>query len=381
MSKLSLILLSAGESNRFKFGVKKQWLRVANQPLWLQVLNRFRSSNRFEKIILTAHKDEVELFRNFTDSEIVVGGETRQESIKNGLAKVDTEYVVISDIARCFIPDDMLDRLIESRYMGDVVVPYLPVSDTVVVGDRTVDRDSVKLIQTPQVSKTEILKEFIQNSNQQFTDESSLFVANGYSRFFVIGDKQAEKLTYIEDIKGSSCFKDGYSEGITIGSGFDVHQLQIDGDRTLKLGGIEIDTPLSFQAHSDGDVLIHSLIDAILGGASLGDIGDMFPDNNHEYKDIDSMELLNRVYTLIHRVGVQIEHIDITVMAQTPRLKDYKLRIRENLAEALLLNMGQVNIKATTTEKLGAIGRKEGVAVLTTVTMKNIDWRVLQNEN
>jgi len=374
-SNLSLVLLSAGESSRFGASVKKQWLRVNNSPLWLNVLRQFKEMNYFKKIVITAHRDEVALFQNFTDVEVVVGGNNRQESIKQAVENVDTEFVVISDIARCIIPKDMVNRLIENRYSGDVVVPYLPVTDTVVVGDKNVNRDSVKLIQTPQISKLKILKKLLKNDNRDFTDESSLFVANGYKRAFVLGDKRAEKLTYLKDIKGSECFKKGFKEGIRVGNGFDVHQFQIDGDRELKLGGVSIETPLSFKAHSDGDVLIHSLIDAILGGAGVGDIGEMFPDSDERYRNIDSVELLNIVYKMIQKIGIELVNIDITVMAEIPKLKKYKDKIRDRLSNALKIEKSSINVKATTTEKLGFIGRKEGVGVITTVTLRNIDWR------
>jgi len=374
---LSLILLSAGESSRFQLPIKKQWLRVGKNPLWLDVLNRFESLNIFSKIILTAHKDEVSLFKNFTDIEIIVGGETRQKSIKNAISKIETDYVMISDIARCLIPEDMLDRLISNIHFGDVIVPYLPVSDTVVFGQDSINRDMVKLIQTPQISKTKILKKLLQN-DKEFTDESSLFVANGFQRFFVLGDKKADKLTYIQDVTSSSCFKKPVDEKIVIGNGFDVHQFEIDGS-PLKLGGIEIKTPLTFKAHSDGDVLIHSLIDSILGASGIGDIGDMFPDNDEKYKGADSSELLKYVKNLITKIGLQIEHIDITVMAEIPRLKNYKMEIRKKLSEILDIQKSSVNIKATTTEKLGFIGRKEGVAVLTTATLKYVNWKEFLN--
>ena len=380
LNNLSLILLSAGESSRFKIPVKKQWLRIGEKPLWLTVLNRFENMGIFSKIVLTAHRDEVALFQNFTDIEIIAGGDSRQNSIKNAISNIETEFVVISDIARCLIPKDVLNRLIENRHLGDIIVPYLPVSDTVVVGENSVDRDSVKLIQTPQISKTEILQNLLNSENSEFTDESSLFVANGYKRYFVLGDKKAEKLTYISDITSSDCFKKPVSEKITVGNGFDVHQFEIDGS-PLKLGGVIIDTPLTFKAHSDGDVLIHSLIDSILGASSLGDIGEMFPDSNEKYRGADSTELLKYVKTIITKIGIQIEHIDITVIAEIPRLKDYKITIQKKLSEVLNIPKYSINIKATTTEKLGFIGRKEGVAVLSTATLKYIDWRNLLNES
>ena len=182
-------------------------------------------------------------------------------------------------------------------------------------------------------------------------------------------------------MKSSHCFQDGFQNGLRVGNGFDVHQLQVDGERELRLGGVIIDTPLSFKAHSDGDVLIHSLIDSILGGAGIGDIGELFPDNDMRYKNINSVELLRTVNSIIHKIGLNIQHIDITVIAEVPRLKEYKKRIRDNLSNILDIPKYSINIKATTTEKLGFIGRKEGVGVFSTTTLQNIDWREFIHES
>lgn len=375
MSDISLILLGAGQSTRFGLPVKKQWLRVNNTPLWLKVLESFRESFDFANIVITADRDEVALFQHFTDVEVVAGGKSRQESIKFALEKIETPWVLISDIARCDIPKEMVDRILENRDKGDIVVPYLSVADTVVVGGENVDRDSVKLIQTPQLSKTEILRKLLRKSEKSWSDESSLFAEYGYRRYFVRGDRRANKLTYLEDIDNSSCFKKGFTESIRVGNGFDVHQFQIDDSRKLLLGGVEIDTPLSLKAHSDGDVLIHSLIDGILGGAGIGDIGELFPDSDEKYRNIDSAKLLENVLHTITKIGLEIRYIDITIIAQIPKLQGYKREIRENLSKILQIPKSNINIKATTTEKLGFIGRKEGIGVISTVTIANIDWR------
>jgi 2-C-methyl-D-erythritol 4-phosphate cytidylyltransferase/2-C-methyl-D-erythritol 2,4-cyclodiphosphate synthase len=375
MDNLTLVLLSAGESSRFNCRTKKQWLRVDGSPLWLKVLKQFQNMKFFSKIIITAHKEEVSLFQKYTDVEVIQGGNSRQNSILNALQNVTSEFVVISDIARCFIPKKLVSQLLESRFLGDVVVPYLSVSDTVVVGNESVNRDEVKLIQTPQISKTEFLIKSLKTTSEEFSDESSLIVANGGTRYFVRGDSRAKKLTYSTDIQNSVCFESGFSEQIFVGNGFDVHQFGFEKDRKLVLGGVEIESELSFKAHSDGDVLIHSLIDSILGGAGIGDIGELFPDNNNQYKNIDSKKLLQIVHELIEKIGLEISNIDLTIIAEAPKLGKYKDLIRKELSKMLKIPLYTINIKATTTEKLGFVGRKEGVAVLSTATLKSIDWR------
>jgi len=373
MTDLTLILLSAGESSRFGMPVKKQWLRVGREPLWLYVLKRFQKMNRFDKIIVTAHKNEVELFRRFTDIEVVEGGNSRQESIKKSLDYTASEYVIVSDIARSCVPDEVIDRVISAKESGDVVYPSLRVSDTALLSGETVDRDLLELVQTPQLSKRDILKDLLNRATEEFTDESSLFHSYDYKRVAVAGDKRAEKLTFGESIESLKCLKDASTASV-VGNGFDVHQLESTSS-PLMLGGVEIESPLSFKAHSDGDVLIHSLIDAILGGAGAGDIGELFPDSDEKYKGADSRELLKEVVQLIQKIGLKIEHIDITVMAEKPRLKLYKREIERSLADIIGVELYAVNIKATTTEKLGFIGRAEGVAVFSTVTLGYFNWR------
>ena len=373
--EISLILLSAGESSRFQLKIKKQWLRIGRDPLWLTVLKRFKSMGIFSKIIITAPIDEVNIFKNFTEVTVVAGGFTRQQSIRNGLIEVDTPLVMISDVARCFIPETMVNRLIKHADSGDIIVPYLPITDTVVFEDKTIERELVKIIQTPQLSKTDILREII-NSEEEFTDESSLFVAKGYNRFFVLGDKRAAKLTYLSDLTSSKCFDKDVSNDILVGIGFDVHQFEA-GDLPLKLGGVEIHSELNFKAHSDGDVLIHSLIDAILGAAGLGDIGAIFPDSDIEFYNIDSIELLEIIKDKITLIGLEIVNIDITVIAEIPKLNIYKQAIQNKLSEILEIDKSWINIKATTTEKLGFLGRKEGLAVQSVVNLKYINWRNL----
>jgi 2-C-methyl-D-erythritol 4-phosphate cytidylyltransferase/2-C-methyl-D-erythritol 2,4-cyclodiphosphate synthase len=377
MINLTLILLSAGESSRFNMPVKKQWLRVNRTPLWLYVLNKFQNMFDFSKIIITANKDEVELYKHFADVKIkiVAGGNSRQESIKKALKHTKADYVLISDVARACVPKSLIKRVISNYYQGDVIVPYLKTSDTVVLNDKTVDRNSIKLIQTPQLSKRVNLQKLLNNSNNQdYTDESTLFAENGYKRFFVKGDKRAEKLTFSND--SLDCLKKA-SNKIVVGNGFDIHQLEIS-DSPLMLGGIEINSNLSLKAYSDGDVLIHSLIDALLGSAGLGDIGEFFPDTDKKYKGIDSTILLNKVVEILQKIGMVIDYVDITIIAEKPKLQTYKSLIKRNLSKFLNIEFNSVNIKATTTEKLGFIGRGEGIGVFTTATLSYFNWSKYQ---
>ena len=370
MSQLTLILLAAGTSSRFELDVKKQWLRIDHKPLWQFVADRLHKTGIFSQIIITSPKEDCVFMQNYCEYTIVSGGSTRQESLSNALEQVSSEFVLVSDIARSCISEDFLSRIISKKTHADCIVPYLKVTDTIVYENKTIDRDNVKRIQTPQLSRTTILKDALL-STQEFTDESSAIVANGGTREFILGEDDAHKITYIQDLNHLSCLNKP-SNDILSGTGFDVHAFEDAG--VMWLGGVEIDSELSFKAHSDGDVAIHSLIDALLGAAGMGDIGMMFPDNDDTYKGIDSKELLKTVVTKLNNFGFIIVNIDLTIAAEKPRLGKYKMAIRKTLANILKIDASRVNIKATTTEKLGFIGRAEGVGVLANANLKYYDW-------
>lgn len=369
---LSLIMLGAGSSSRFKMDTKKQWLRTGHTPLWLFATNNIIKNHNFKKTIIVCSKDEIEYMKLFNDNFVFVeGGNTRQESLKNALVHVKTKSVLVSDVARVCIPQDMLQRLIENPNNADIVVPFLKVHDTVVYNDKTINRDDVKLIQTPQLSKTEVLKNALLNTID-FTDDSSAIRASGGKVEFVLGDKKANKLTSVEDLWIIKNLENS-SNDIFVGNGYDVHQFE--DNKQMVLGGIEIEDKRGFKAHSDGDVAIHALIDALLGAIGAGDIGELFPDTDEKFKNADSKELLKQVVNFIYNVGYKIINCDITIMAQSPKLSPYKQEMRKTISNILHVEPLHVNIKATTTEKLGFVGREEGVAVNATTSLKYFNWK------
>ncbi len=373
MSDLSLVLLAAGSSSRFDMGIKKQWLRINYKPLWQFVADNFAQTQRFAKIIIVSQQEDIPFMKNYAEYLFVAGGATRQQSLTNALKHVDTPYLLVSDVARACVNEDLLERIIEQISLYDCVVPYLNITDTIVYENTTIDREKVKRIQTPQLSKTDILKSALQ-TEQEFTDESSAIVANGGSRGYVLGDEEAHKITFVEDLNKLSCLQSP-SQDILSGNGFDVHAF--DDEREMYLGGVKIDVDYGFKAHSDGDVALHSLIDALLGAAGMGDIGMLFPDNDNNYKGIDSKELLKRVVTKLYNYGFVIINIDITIAAQKPRIGLYKNEMRRVIAEILHIDKSRVNVKATTTEKLGFIGRAEGVGVWTNANLKYFNWKMI----
>ncbi|WP_066160328.1 bifunctional 2-C-methyl-D-erythritol 4-phosphate cytidylyltransferase/2-C-methyl-D-erythritol 2,4-cyclodiphosphate synthase [Aliarcobacter skirrowii] len=371
MKDVTLVVLCAGNSTRFENVCKKQWLRVENEPLWLNVTSRLNSYSNFKKTIVVSHEDELRYMQNFNDDFLYVkGGETRQNSIKNALNFVDTKYVMISDVARACISKDMIDRILELKDKATCVVPVLGVSDTVIYEKNTINRDEVKLIQTPQLSLTDVLKKAL-NTNIEFTDESSAIKNSGYEISYVKGCVKAKKLTFLDDLDEIPCLKSP-SKNFFTGFGFDLHSFE--DNKPMFLGGVELPYSYGFKAHSDGDVLIHSLIDALLGAIGAGDIGEFFPDTDERFKNIDSKKLLEYIVRFVKNVGYEIVNVDITIIAEQPKINPHKIEIKNSLSQLLNLPKQFINVKATTSEKIGSIGRKEGVVVQCVANVKYYEW-------
>lgn len=370
MSEITLVLLSAGSSSRFGASSKKQWIRVGEKPLWLFVAESFSSRFDFEKIIVVGSSSELPYMRQFANFEFVDGGGERQDSLKNALKHVQTPYVMTSDVARCCIDEETIYRVLEVKDQYDCVVPFIKAPDTTVYNGETIDRNSVMLIQTPQVSKTDILETAL-NQDKIFTDDSSAVKSIGGKIGYIAGSSKLKKLTNFEDILSLDCLQPP-SQLQFCGFGIDIHSFE-DG-KQMVLGGVNIDCDYGFKAHSDGDVLIHSVIDALLGAAGMGDIGEHFPDSDSTYKNIDSTLLLHNVLTKIWGFGFEIVNVDCTIIAQKPRLEAYKQAIRNKMSKLLALPQSRVNIKATTAEKMGFVGRGEGVCVQSVANLKFFDW-------
>ena len=371
MTDLSLIILSAGSSSRFGTDIKKQWLRIDDTPLWQFVTQNFTKIHDFDNIIITASQKEINYMKKHANYTFVVGGDSRQESLKNALMHVNSSHVIVTDVARACIPNDMIHNIIDAKDRADIIVPFLEVTDTVVYENETIDRDKIKLIQTPQLSKTAVLKEALEQKDI-FTDDSSAIKSIGGTVFYEKGSIKAKKITRYDDLKELECLREPKSTTF-VGTGFDVHQFC--EDKKMYLGGVFIESKFGFLAHSDGDVALHALIDALLGAIGAGDIGELFPDNDNKYKDLDSKVMLKEVVTFIKEVGFEINNVDLTIMAETPRLSSYKDEMRRVIASILKIEPVKVNIKATTTEKLGFIGRREGVAVEATCSLYYFNWK------
>jgi len=367
---ISLILLAAGNSRRFGLPTKKQWLYQNDKPLWQFVANRLKKLYNFKQIIVVGNKDELKLMQKFANFTFVEGGASRQKSLQNALSKVDSKFVLVNDVARCCVDKKLLNKLIKKAQKKACVVPAIKLSDTTYFNSKPIDREKLLRVQTPQLSCTKTLKKLLNNS-KEWTDESTAFYNANKKVIFVEGSNSAHKLTYKDDLKLITCLKKPKKQSKT-GFGVDTHPFE--NGKKMVLCGVEIDSPFGFKAHSDGDVAIHAIIDALLGASSLGDIGELFPDTNSIYKNADSKELLKKVVNLVKGVGYEIINCDITIVAQTPKISPYKKKMSKILSKILKIEQSCLNIKATTAEKLGFIGRKEGVTVYATTTLNYYRW-------
>ena len=365
---ISLIMLASGGSTRFEMPCKKQFLRLGGEPLWLYASKQLSECYPFKKVVVACVEPRY-LHKFAPHYEFVQGGASRAASLKNALEAVQSEFVLVSDVARVLASRDLVARLLQNAYRAECVTPALKVADTTLYEGKPLKREQIKLIQTPQLSRTRLLREALA-TGADFTDDSSAVASVGGRVCFVKGEENAHKITFKEDLK--RLVLPPPSSEIFCGNGFDVHSF--GAKRPLILGGVEVHKTMGVVAHSDGDVIAHALIDALLGAASLGDIGELFPNTSAKFKDADSIKLLQSVYKRVLELGYELVNADITAIAEQPKLGKFKEQITFNLAKCLGVAEFRINVKATTSEKMGFIGRGEGIGVLASVNLRYFDW-------
>lgn len=389
-SKISTDSINSQNSQQTKPKIphtKKQWIRLGTTPLWLYVLEslslKILRFHALDKIIITCNKIDKIYMQKLTPSSIqgvpiciTQGGESRFQSLKNALQSVESSHVIVSDCARAYVADSTLEWLFRAflKSDADCIAPYLPLSDTTIYIDDKIThlkRENLRLIQTPQISSVNKLIESTK-LNIDFSDETSAINALPNAKITLIqGDKKMDKLTTLSDLHLLKPLLDSKNANILIGQGSDIHAFE--SGKEMRLCGVNIESKSGFKAHSDGDVGIHAIIDALLGAMNCGDIGELFPDSDATYKDADSKILLKNVYDYCLSTGLEIVNIDVTIFAQTPKIAPYKSQMQETLAQILYLSKSQVSLKATTTESLGFIGRKEGVLAQAIAQLKPRD--------
>ncbi|GHU98703.1 bifunctional enzyme IspD/IspF [Deltaproteobacteria bacterium] len=385
------LIMAAGRGSRLAAAIGeayKQCLLWHGAPLYWHAARALSRSGAVAGVVFVFPEqrleDEKQLLRKLHAREdlgmpwlTAGGGELRQDSVHLGLAALPprTRFVLIHDAARPFVSPALVRNVCESLQQGALgVVPALPVTDTIktVKADHvlaTLPREQLVAAQTPQGFDARLLHKAHQHArgaSLAATDDATLMEMAGHAVRVITGEAKNVKITRPEDL---ALLEDAPRQSRRIGMGYDVHRY--GKGRPLKLGGIAVPEGMEVLAHSDGDVLLHALMDALLGCVGLGDIGALFPDSDACFDNIASSVLLCKVLAMTREAGMHPEHADMTIAAQTPRIDPYREKIRNNIARLLNLPRESVNVKATTEEGMGFIGKGEGIkawAVVSAVT-------------
>lgn len=361
--KTAAIVLCAGKGRRTGLPYNKMLMRIGGDTVAELTLRAFVKSGICDDIIMTVSPEDEDVMREIADengARIVYGGESRTESVRNALAALssDTEIVLIHDGARPFVSPALITAAALSAAEYGSGVAAVPSVDAIkeVRGNyvtRTLDKSALYNVQTPQAFRFDEITDAYSKISGDYGDDSEVYELAGYRARIVRGEYTNTKITTHADLFR---LPGAYRTGI----GFDVHRFA--EDRDLILGGVLIPYPLGLLGHSDADVLVHAVMDAMLSASDLPDIGVLFPDTDPAYKGISSILLLDKVCDMLRCRGVKPVNVSAVVMAEKPRLAGYIPAIRESLARALALPVQNVNVSATTTEKLGICGEGKGMA-------------------
>lgn len=378
------IILAAGSSSRFNFSTPKQYCYLNDKLVIEYSIEAFKIYSSITKIVLVVAKKHYKYYHKLQEKynlDIVIGGNSRQLSVKNALnfiKKHTADKIIIHDAARPFINKQIIDRAFNAIKNNIAAIPVIEIYDSVrnISSDtnKTLDRRKIFKVQTPQIFAFNTLLECHNMAKSyDYSDDASLVEEFGHKINIFTGCKNNLKITNYNDLSISiNNMKKSFQ--YKIGNGFDVHKFSNDlNDTFILLGGVKIEHDRHIIAHSDGDVLIHSLVDAMLGAIGAGDIGDHFPPSDDKYKDMNSDFFLNKATESLVTQNAKISNIDITILCEQPKLSKYKEQIKSNLACILQINSNIINVKATTTEKLGFLGRGEGIAVSTSILIKQYE--------
>ncbi len=378
------IILSGGLGTRFNNKKPKQFFKINNLTIIEKSVNKFIDSKLFDKIIVVSHnkflKDTKLLFKN-KKITIIKGGKTRQESVFNGLKeakKKKPKYIFIHDSVRPFFTLKLLNSIFINLKKNICVIPTLDINDSVRYLKKKkyqdITRENLKLIQTPQGFCFNSIYQAHKNTKDSIYTDDSMVLYDFKNKIKLIkGERSNFKITTKEDFELGKLLSKGlnHMNEIRVGTGFDVHKFK--KGKFLKLFGIKIPFDKSLEGHSDADVGFHSIVDAVLGGLCLGDIGNHFPPSDGKWRNKASVFFMKYARDLLIKEKFKINNLDITLICEKPKVSDYKSAFVKSISEALNVDIKKVNIKGTTTEKLGFLGREEGIACQVSVTLSKDD--------
>jgi 2-C-methyl-D-erythritol 4-phosphate cytidylyltransferase/2-C-methyl-D-erythritol 2,4-cyclodiphosphate synthase len=377
---VTAIIAAGGRGRRFGTSVPKQLLAVGDRPILERSVTLFLEHPEIHELVVALPADVLAsppayLLNTAKPLQMVEGGPRRQDSVARAFEVMSgaTDLVVVHDAARPFASADLLSRTIAAAGEAGAAIAALAARDTVkrarmaggsVVVDATLPRESIYLAQTPQAFKRDVLKNALaaNDAGLDATDEALLLERAGFTVRLVEGEASNIKVTTPEDLASAEQLARASKAARTgrAGTGYDLHRL--GAGRPLIVGGVVLPSEVGPLAHSDGDVVCHAITDAILGAVGLGDIGRHFPDSDPAWKDASSLDLLSRAASMVAEHGFEVGNVDVTVILEKTKIKDYVDRMRDAVAGALAISRDRISIKGKTNEGVDALGRGEAIA-------------------
>lgn len=376
---VAAIIVAGGRSTRM--GKDKLLIDLCGKSVIARTVGVFSKCGFFDEIILVSSYNNKDTFaeemkKHSYGAKIVLGGNTRGESSVAGINAAQSDIVMIHDGARPLVTKEIIENTLKACLVAGGAAAGVKSKDTIKQVDaqsiitNTVPRDGAILIQTPQAFFRKDIEDAYKNASGNETDDCAVAEKHGVTVKIVEGSYENLKLTTLDDVvtaRGILAARNGErgSKSMRIGTGFDTHQLI--QNRDMIIGGVKIPYEKGLLGHSDADVLIHAVIDALFGAAALGDIGTHFPDSDNKYKGISSMLLLEEATKLLYEAGYEIVNVDTTLIAQAPKMAPYIEQMRQNLSQAMNIPVSSVSVKAKTNEHMGFTGRGEGIEARATV--------------
>ncbi|MAM38922.1 MAG: bifunctional 2-C-methyl-D-erythritol 4-phosphate cytidylyltransferase/2-C-methyl-D-erythritol 2,4-cyclodiphosphate synthase [Erythrobacter sp.] len=371
LPSFSAIVVAAGKGVRAEQALPKQFTLWRGKPVLRHSVEAMLDAGAHSVVIVISDgSDELaaNCLKGLDRWHVVTGGETRQQSVANGLEALDgAGHVLIHDAARPDLPYPIIEKLLSALETYPGAIPVLPIVDSIIAEQSGLmagpaDRESLRRVQTPQAFHYEAIVEAHRAWTEAPTagDDAQVLRAAGGEIALIEGDEKLKKLTFAED------FMEPHTP-VRIGTGFDVHRLAAGEE--LWLGGIKIESDFGLAGHSDADVAIHAIVDALLGAIANGDIGSHFPPSDPQWKGASSDRFLKHAALLVNNSGFRIGNVDLTIICEAPKIGPHREAIRVRLAELLGVGIPTISVKATTTEKLGFAGRGEGIAAQAVATV------------
>ena len=365
--KLGAVILAAGSGTRF--GSDKLACLIGGIPVWQRSYLAFKNHSDISEVLVVCSSENFLLVKDVVgdDAEVLMGGDSRTASTIAGLWKasqIGCEGILFHDGARPFVSAAVISRVASAVRAGQAVAAAIPSIDTTKLVDGSsiathLDRSQTISMQTPQGGPVTMFADAFSKVHEPTTDDMELLSRAGYTTGWVMGDPNNFKITNPEDLVRAQAIVG--SEHRT-GLGYDIHRFSTDPSRPCWLGGVLFPSEVGLDGHSDADVVLHAVVDALLGAISAGDIGQLFPNTDMAHKNRASSDFLVEAGRLVGADGWTISNLDIAIQAEKPKIMPRALDIRTTIAGLLKIDLNQVSVKATTNERMGSIGREEGIA-------------------